>query len=96
MKYISILLLLSLFGCTPETQEEKIQRKLAVGTVKVNSVAYYKDSRTNLCFAFAWGGGTFISGGNGSTGGPVFTNVPCTPEVEKMVTFAPDYLRSTD
>lgn len=36
------------------------------------SVQYMRDSRTNLCFA--------VNPNNGS-----MTNVPCTPEVEKLL-----------
>lgn len=44
-------------------------------TEEVNEMGYYKDGRTGLCFAY-----------NRTYGGhPVFTNVPCTPEVEFLI-----------
>ena len=44
-------------------------------TEEVNEISYYKDERTKLCFAY-----NRTYGGN-----PVFTNVPCTPEVELLI-----------
>jgi hypothetical protein len=38
-------------------------------------IHYIKDERTGLCFA----------GGNWNYDGALFTNVPCTPEVERML-----------
>lgn len=39
-----------------------------------DNLNYYKDSRTNLCFA-----GMYLN-----SHGAVFTSVQCTPEVEKL------------
>jgi hypothetical protein len=44
---------------------------------------YYKDARTNLCFA-----GNPVGYGNDLG----LTCVPCTPDVEKLVEPLPDYL----
>lgn len=41
---------------------------------QVNELRYYKDQKTNLCFVE-----------NYNSHGTVFTNVPCTEEVEKQI-----------
>lgn len=48
---------------------------------EVNKIRYFKDSRTNLCFALS----TFTGGGALPQNESVFSNVPCTPEVEKLI-----------
>lgn len=45
--------------------------------LKVEKIEYGKDKRTGLCFAFIWAGHTH--------GGPGFANVPCTDNVEKLI-----------
>lgn len=42
---------------------------------EVEQIRYYKDSRTNLCFVVNRTYGDAL----------VFTNVPCTPEVERLI-----------
>lgn len=66
-----ILLLLCLVGCgvSGSTQTKEEATRLE----------YYKDSRTNLCFVR-----NSVTNSNGFSDN-VFTNVPCTPEVEKLV-----------
>lgn len=46
---------------------------------EVNSFSYYKDTRTNLCFVVSG-----INNGHMVTY-HVYSNVPCTPEVEKLI-----------
>lgn len=72
MKYIIVLLSLILFGCSAE-QISKMNKEHDDGIIK--TIYYKKDKRTGLCFA-SWG-----LGGNGG----LLTNVPCTPEVEKLI-----------
>jgi hypothetical protein len=69
MKY---LLLLVLVGCgiTNPTQTKQ----------EAQTLEYYKDTRTNLCFVR-----NAVENSNGFAYN-VFTNVPCTPEVEKLIT----------
>ena len=70
MKYI-ILLSILLIGCETLTQQGIENERALIKT----ELSYYKDTRTGLCFA-----------GLG-VGGPAqtITNVPCTPEVEKLI-----------
>jgi hypothetical protein len=69
MKKFLLLPLLAIFlvACdnTPQTHKEKQQHWLH----------YYKDTRTDLCFA-----GYHLGGRDG-----FMTQVPCSPEVEKLV-----------
>jgi hypothetical protein len=73
MKYMLFLLLF--VGCSsPDKMEQREQyRKMHVETLS-DTVEYYRDTRTNLCFAgiaigYQWGS---------------LTNVPCTTEVDKI------------
>ena len=72
MKKIVIALLL-LVGCaTPEEQVRYSQ-------IKLHSLIYYKDDRTNLCFV---DNDVYNHYGSDSH---VFANVPCSPEVEVLI-----------
>jgi len=44
---------------------------------KANSITYVKDSRTGLCFVY----NTVLTNVNSV----IMTNVPCTPEVERLL-----------
>lgn len=44
-------------------------------TEEINKIRYYKDIRTNLCFVENY---TYA-------GHIVFANVPCSPEVERLI-----------
>jgi hypothetical protein len=73
MKKLLIFLVL-MVGCDKAQPSETDERFLA------RSLVYFKDNRTNLCFAKR----SVPPNGFGFDGGNV-TNVPCTPEVEKLI-----------
>lgn len=66
-----ILLSVLLMGCRV-IEQHNIDADKKIISIDMN---YYKDSRTNLCFATH----------NLGTDWAVMTNVPCTPEVEKLL-----------
>lgn len=68
MKY---LLLLCLVGCLP-TGAQATQKE-------VQSLEYYRDERTNLCFVR-----NTVTNSNGFTDN-IYTHVPCTSEVLKLI-----------
>lgn len=71
MKKIIVICLLVL-GCdTPEMKKHRMEYSINEMSAEMH---YYKDSNTNLCFAAM----------NMSMQSATMTNVPCTPEVEKM------------
>lgn len=60
---------------------KEIRKELLItGNEEVQSIRYVKDHRTGLCFVFNYVAPTAYGGG-----GLVFTNVPCSPEVEKLL-----------
>ncbi len=67
-----ILICLLVCGCN-EADIKKANMENSTSTMSAE-LHYYKDSNTNLCFA-----GMYV-GYNAGT----LTNVPCTPEVEKV------------
>ena len=68
---ISLLLL----GCSEQTRKEMFPS----ATESAQHIRYVKDKRTNLCFVY-----NYVT--NSSMGSyDVYTNVPCTPEVEKLL-----------
>lgn len=69
MKKLLVLLLL-LVGC--ETSEQVAKRK-------ANYLFYYKDIRTNLCFV------DNVVYNHYGVDSHVFSNVPCSDEVEKII-----------
>ena len=70
MKYLVLLVTLCM-GCgIPGVQATKEE---------ANQLEYYKDPRTNLCFVRS-----AVENGRGF-GYNVFSYVPCTPEVEKLI-----------
>lgn len=73
MKYLTVLCALALFGCEPQHHStiEKEQRY----------IHYYKDARTNTCYA-GHALGAYSA---------VLTAVPCTPDVEKLTEAWPEY-----
>ncbi len=73
-KLFIILAAFSLFGCVDEPHHTESQKSQ-------NYIHYYKDPRTDICFA-------------GSCLGcreAVLTTVPCTPEVERLLESFPEY-----
>jgi hypothetical protein len=90
-----VIISLLLFGCE-QTEEEKAKEQADKAKERAEerakqvasdtdwlqkNVFYYKDKRTNLCFA-SWDPGRNWG---------LFTNVPCSPEVESVVhTFTSD------
>lgn len=73
-----ILLLLALVACDKNSVHEFISPH-----DNVADVTYVKDSRTGLCFAVS-----YVSEYPVGTA-DVYTSVPCSPEVEKLITHAP-------
>lgn len=47
------------------------------GNKLVRQIVYLKDERTNICFAYVWGGM--------ANGGPALTTVPCVPVVTNLI-----------
>ncbi len=80
MKKLTLLILLSivlfLTGCDSKTQKEANGEKGGMS----DSMIYFKDKKTNLCFASIY---SFSHGLANKVDS--FTNVPCTPEVEKLL-----------
>jgi len=72
LKAISLLLLF-LLGCSEATRKEIFPTR-AEGA---NRILYVKDTRTGLCFV----SNEILTDINSV----VLTNVPCTPEVEKLL-----------
>lgn len=71
MRLLKASSLLFLLGCgITNTAQTKEEAK---------QLEYYKDTRTNLCFVR-----NAVENSNGF-GYNVFTNVPCTPEVEALI-----------
>lgn len=70
-KYILLLLLI---GCNEQTRKDFFP----TNEEKLNTIRYYKDDRTNLCFIV---NNVYSSPMNSE----VFTSVPCTTEVEKLI-----------
>jgi hypothetical protein len=67
MKKILLCLLL-VMGCEVQKPQDEVQ-----------TIEYYKDSRTGLCFV-----NNSINNGHWMVY-HVYSNVPCTPEVEKLI-----------
>lgn len=70
MKYILILAIF-IMGCETLKQQGIENEKNLIN----QDLSYYKDSKTGLCFAAISIGSTAQS----------VTNVPCTPEVERLI-----------
>lgn len=68
---IMCLLLILIEGCSEESNSCANYYEFCTSRIH-----YYKDNRTNLCFAYWWGGNLH--------GGPALTNVPCE-QVEHLL-----------
>jgi hypothetical protein len=54
---------------------QTFNKRTSVSETGYYSILYGKDKRTNLCYAYY----------NLESNSSLFTNVPCTPEVEKLI-----------
>lgn len=86
IKIILVLLSLSLLACEAQEKRQKEyeadqhqkwiwEQDISNKKIIVEDFSYYKDPRTGLCF---FGRGLDYRSA-------VLTNVPCTPEVEKII-----------
>lgn len=71
MKILILALVLGMVGCSNNPPLTPSQRREYWIEFTTKQVIYSKDTRTNLCYAYA--------GVHG------FTNVPCTKEVEDLI-----------
>lgn len=84
---LALVLGVSLVGCT-EKEGVTDQNLALLGTMErqqmvnsiVWSIGYIKDPRTNLCFAYRWGGD--------ARGGPSLATVPCEVIPQRLLTVA--------
>jgi hypothetical protein len=74
LKVSSLCLLL--LGCNESARKEFFPTP----TENAQRILYVKDQRTGLCFVFNSVGASAQGGG-----GDVYTNVPCSPEVERLI-----------
>ena len=72
-----ILLCLFLISCNEGSREEFRKEVFPTVREEAQRLTYVKDTRTNLCFVR----NSVLTDVNSV----VFTNVPCTPEVEKLI-----------
>lgn len=79
----AIVLLITVTATTGCNSPKEMSESSVKYVLEKESLVYFKDSRTKLCFAYMWSGDGF--------GGPAMTHVPCTEEVENHVE-APEQL----
>lgn len=72
-----ILLCLLLMGCDEGSKESFRKEVFPTTHEQAQRIHYVKDKRTDLCFVY----NSVLTDVNSV----VFTNVPCTPEVEKLI-----------
>jgi hypothetical protein len=70
-----LLLTLCLLACDEQTRQQLIPTVAE----EANKIGYYKDDRTGLCYATS-----FVSEYPFGTA-TIFSNVPCSSEVEKLL-----------
>jgi len=70
-----ISLLLALTACDEKSRAEAFPSEYQ----RAQTLSYVKDERTNLCFVH-----NYVMNSNLGTY-HIFVNVPCTPEVEKLL-----------
>jgi hypothetical protein len=76
MKNIYLLIIMgTLLSCSKESWADVFPSTAE----RASQITYVKDSRTNLCYAY-----NSVNNGHGLSS-DVFANVPCTPEVEKLI-----------
>ncbi len=73
---------LFLFACEKHEQSP-LEKKMEQTRIHTEEISYFRDVRTGLCFAYVWTGL--------SSGGGTITNVPCSPEVIKLLRPVPDW-----
>ena len=56
-------------GFRARGERQRVKEIRAVATGVAENLLYLKDTRTNICFAYYWGGSAY--------GGPALTTVPC-------------------
>jgi PBP1b-binding outer membrane lipoprotein LpoB len=70
-----VIISLVLTGCSEKAMNEAFPSEYQ----RAQNLSYVKDERTNLCFVH-----NYVQ--NSSLGTyHIFTNVPCSPEVEKLI-----------
>ena len=76
MKSLLIVCAFILCSCSSKEQRQlEWDNSIYNGRISlINDFTYHKDTRTNLCFVVA-----------GYGYGQTITNVPCSPEVEKLI-----------
>jgi hypothetical protein len=76
MRLLKVMIIsLLLMACDESTKREWFPP----AQDRVQSLSYVKDNRTGLCFTYM-----SVTNSNGFSS-DVFSNVPCTPEVEKLI-----------
>lgn len=87
------ILLISIFfvACQNNNQE-----KSKLLNNNIYQLHYFKDDRTDLCFAFAWAENydkdmVMALGSNSYDSGPILTNVPCSDKIEVLLESSPKY-----
>ena len=80
-KLFILLICILLVGCNTTPQE--VQQ----GEFDTNKISYFKDNRTNLCFAVI--SYLRIDAAARMAGGLSQSSVPCTPEVESLIRIKP-------
>jgi len=73
---VAIISLL-LVGCSEETRKQMFPSP----QVQAQGIRYVKDERTGLCFVDS----TVDDGYHGMGTSHIYSSVPCTPEVEKLL-----------
>jgi hypothetical protein len=93
IKKIPLCLLFLCLSCAKEHKKPNDQ------SPNIYQLHYFKDQRTDLCFAFSWAENNDVDvvralGSSSSyDSGPILTNVPCRMEVEALLEEPPKYFR---
>ncbi|MCK5060055.1 MAG: hypothetical protein KAR00_02850 [Candidatus Pacebacteria bacterium] len=80
------LLIFFVIGCEErpelvhEREERQRARNIKYGIFVIKTVEYIKDPRTNICFAYSWGGQY--------NGGQALSTVPCEAIPPELLTVA--------
>src|SRR5260370_41991665 len=80
--WLASLLILAAAACTPQDHTAADQAiPESADQELIGSIRYLKDSRTNNCFAYYWGGL--------ANGGPALAAVPCESIPAELLTVGP-------